>query len=80
MSVTTHTIHVFIEISKTEKKKVEFASDQVTGQRIKDKAGIPLENDLARREHGQLVLVTNDQTIQIKNGDHFVDLPPGTIS
>lgn len=80
MHVATHTIHIFIEISKTEKKRVEFDIDLVSGRQIKEKAGIPFENDLARREHGQLVLVTNDQTITIKNGEHFVDLPPGTIS
>lgn len=76
--MTTQTakgVHVFVN-----QTKVEFETDQVTGQDIKQAAGVPLENDLARKEHGELVLVPNDKTITIKNGDHFIDLPPGTIS
>jgi hypothetical protein len=52
----------------------------VTGRDIKTRAGVPLENDLARRQGQKLELVTNEQTITIENGDHFVSLPPGTIS
>jgi hypothetical protein len=73
-------IHIFVEITKTEKRKLEFTTDRVTGRDIKNAAGVPLENDLALKSHGQLVLVTNDESIVIKNGDHFVSLPPGTIS
>ena len=74
-------IHVFVEVTKTDQRKIEFDSDQVKGQEVKAAAGVPLENDLARREPGRnLVLVTNDETITIKDGEHFVSLPPGTIS
>lgn len=73
-------IHIFVEISKQDKRKIEFDADQVTGRQIKEKAGVPLEDDLALRDEGQLVLVTNDELITIKNGQHFIDLPPGTIS
>ncbi len=77
----THTaVHIFIEIDRNTQLKLEFDTDQVTGRQIKEKAGIPLDNDLARRQGQKLELVTNDQTIQIKDGDHFVSLPPGTIS
>jgi hypothetical protein len=78
--VVTELIHIFVEISRHEQKKVEFATDRVTGQQIKTEAGIPSENDLARRQGQKLELVTNDQTITIKNGEHFISLPPGTIS
>jgi hypothetical protein len=74
------TVHIFVEISRHEQKKIEFPTDQVTGQQIKTEAGIPLENDLARRQGQRLELVTNEQTITIKNGEHFLSLPPGTIS
>jgi len=74
------TVHIFVEVTKTDKRKVEFQDDQVTGLQIKEAAGVPLDSDLARREEGQLVLVTNEETITIKNGDHFVSLPAGTIS
>jgi hypothetical protein len=80
--VTTvqHTTHVFVEITKTDKRKVEFEKDTVTGEEIKLAAGVPLDSDLAQRVHGKLELVTNDKTVAIKNGDQFVALPPGTIS
>lgn len=74
------TIHIFIEIDRNTRKKLEFVTSEVTGRQIKDEAGVPLENDLARRQGQKLDLVTNDQPITIKNGDHFVVLPPGTIS
>ena len=50
-----------------EQKKVEFPTDQVTGQQIKTEAGVPLDNDLARRQGQKLELVTNDQIITIKD-------------
>jgi len=77
---TTTTIHIFVEITKTDQRKFEFHQDQVTGRQIKEDAGVPLDNDLAVRREGKLELVTNDETITIKNGLHFVALPPGTIS
>ena len=80
METATKTIHVFIEIDRNHKEKLEFETSEVTGRQIKEQAGVPLDNDLARRQGQKLELVTNDQTITIKNGDHFVSLPPGTIS
>ncbi len=68
-------IHIFVG-----KTKVEFETDQVTGLQIKNAAGVSPDSDLARRVHGQLELVTNDQAIEIKEGDHFEVLPQGTIS
>lgn len=76
-----HTIHILVEVEVHKPPvKLEFDTSQVTGRVIKDRAGVPLENDLARREGQKLELVTNDETLTIKNGDHFVSLPPGTIS
>ncbi len=80
METATKTIHVFIEIDRTQKKKLEFDTPEVTGRQIKEKAGVPLDDDLARRQGQKLELVTNDQVITIKDGEHFVALPPGTIS
>lgn len=74
------TIHIVVEVSKTDKRKLEFDHAEVTGREIKEKANVPLDTDLARRVEGKLELVTNDERITIKNGDHFVVLPPGTIS
>jgi len=74
------TIHIFVEITKTDHRKLEFTTDQVKGRQIKEAAGVPLDSDLAAREEGKLNLVTNDETITIKEGKHFVVLPPGSIS
>jgi hypothetical protein len=79
VSVSTR-IHIFVEINKNDKKKIEFDTDHVTGLQIKHGADVPAEYDLARRHGQKLELVTNDQTVEIKDGDHFVALPPGTIS
>jgi hypothetical protein len=74
------TIHIFVELNKNDTRKIEFDTDHVTGLQIKERAGVPTDYDLARRQGQKLELVTNDQTIEIKNGEHFVALPPGTIS
>ncbi len=80
METATTTIHVFIEIDRNTQKKLEFDTAEVTGRQIKEQAGVPLDNDLARRQGQKLEQVTNDQVITIKNGDRFVSLPPGTVS
>ena len=81
MTGTVHTtIHIFVEVSKTDQRKLEFDHAEVTGKEIKDKAKVPPDSDLARRVHGKLEQVSNEEPITIKDGDHFVVLPPGTIS
>ena len=79
---TTHitTIKIFVEVTKQDHRKVEFDIDRVTGREIKQKANVSLDDDLGRREQGNLVKVENDEPITIKDGDHFVVFPPGTIS
>jgi hypothetical protein len=74
------TVHIFVEVSKTDQRKVEFDRDEVIGKEIKERAKVPLDTDLAQRIHGKLEQVTNKQTVAIKNGDHFVSLPAGSIS
>jgi hypothetical protein len=80
MKQTTTSVHIFLEIDRTTQKKLDFDTDRVTGREIKEKGGVPLDDDLAKRQGERLELVTNDQVIEIKNGEHFVALPPGTIS
>ncbi len=80
MSTLATTIHIFLEIDNGTTKMLEFNTDEVTGRQIKEKGGVPLDSDLAKREGNRLVLVTNDETIEIKNGERFVDIPVGTIS
>ncbi len=73
-------IHIFVELSQTDHRKVDFETDWVTGAQIKAAADAPMEDDLGYRSKGQIEYVPDDQEIQIKNGDHFVVLPAGTIS
>ena len=74
------TIHIFVEITKTDRREITFHEREVTGREIKAKAGVALDNDLALKDHGKLILITNDETVTLKDGEHFVVLPSGTIS
>jgi hypothetical protein len=77
----TKEIHIFVEVEPDkEPVRVEFETGEVTGREIKERAGVPLQDDLAIRRGKKLDLVTNDEKIAIKDGEHFVSLPPGTIS
>jgi hypothetical protein len=80
MDAKTITIHVFVEVSKNDQRELTFHSELVTGLQIKDAAKVPADSDLALRQHGELVLVMNDEQVTIKEGEHFVSLPAGTIS
>ena len=73
-------IHIIVELSKTDKRKVTFHTDDVTGGQIKEAARVPLDSDLAVKRDGKLELVRNDEAIDINNGEHFFVLPSGTIS
>lgn len=74
-------IHIFVEVSKNDHRELSFDHDQVTGIEIKDAAKVPVDMDLAIRKPGGLdELVRNDELITIKEGEHFVVLPAGTIS
>lgn len=80
MATAQKTIHIFVEVTKQDKRKVEFDRHEVTGKEIKEGGKVPLDSDLAQKVHGKFELVTNEQTVTIQNGDHFVALPPGSIS
>jgi len=73
-------IHIFVEVDRQKQVRVEFETDRVSGKQIKDAAGVPLDWDLAVRRGERLEVVTNNQVIEIRDGEHFVALPPGTIS
>jgi hypothetical protein len=80
-TTASKTIHVFVEVENDKPPvKLDFDTSEVRGRDIKERAGVPLDNDLARRQGQKLELVTNDETIVIENGDRFISLPPGTIS
>lgn len=74
------TVHIFVEFSHNNTKEVEFHTDRVTGLEIKQKAGVPSDDALARREGQKLVPVADNETLVITEGEHFVVIPPGTVS
>jgi hypothetical protein len=80
MDTHVKVIHIFVEIDKSKTVKAEFTSDLVTGMEIKQAAGVPADCDLGRRNGQKREHIPDDQQVTIKNGEHFVALPPGTIS
>jgi len=84
MSTESHfsglTIEIVVVIDKQTRRQLDFHTDRVTGEEIKNRAGVPLADDLAIRHDGKLELVTNNDPITIVNHEHFFVFPPGTIS
>jgi len=76
--VTTK-VTVFVEVTKTNQVKLEYDTDRVTADRIKAVAGVPADNDLAVR-HGQKLEPVPTGEFEIHNGEHFVAVPPGSVS
>lgn len=77
---TATIVHVFVEIDRHRQEKIEFDHADVTGREIKEKAGVPPLDDLALRQGQKLEPIANDQHITLQEGEHFVVLPPGTVS
>jgi hypothetical protein len=69
------TIHIFVEVTKTDQRKIEFNKEQVTGRQIKEAAKVSLEDDLMAKVGGREEVVKNDDTVTIKNGEHFYVSP-----
>jgi hypothetical protein len=74
-------INIVVEVDG-KKKHVQFDSTPVTGRAIREGAGAPLSDDLARLEHGKPTggNIGLDDQVEIKNGDQFIALPTGTVS
>ena len=64
-------IHVFIN-----RKKYKLDDPERTGAALKELAGIPLADVLFLQQPGEDLVVTNDATVQLKNGDHLHSQPP----
>jgi len=81
MDALTHTtVHIFVEIDRHRREEVEFHTDRVTGLQIKQKAGVPLDYELARVEGHRRIAVADDEVVEIRNGEHFIAVPSGNIS
>ena len=64
-------IHVFIN-----RTKYDLASATHTGRALKELAGIAQGDVLFLQQPGDDVVVANDSTITLKNGDHLHSQPP----
>jgi len=81
-TIAERTIHifVFVQIDHEKHVKVEFDKSRVTGAEIKAKAGVPSDYELAI-VHGQRhEAVRDNQEIEIRDGEHFVAVPGGSVS
>ena len=74
-------INIVVEVDGRN-KHVQFTSTPVTGREIRERAGAPLTDDLARLVHGKPSggNIGPDDLVEIKDGDHFIALPTGTVS
>jgi len=63
-------------------RHVKFDSSPVSGRAIREQAGAPLSDDLTRLVHGKPSggNIGLEELVEIKDGDHFIALPTGTVS
>jgi hypothetical protein len=63
------------------KKHYVAPKQQMTGREIKELGGIPPANRLFREESGRHddTPIGDEQVVELKNGDHFYDLPGGVV-
>lgn len=80
-AVPKHVLNIVVEVDG-KNKHVQFDSSPVTGRAIRERAGAPLTDDLTRLEHGKPSggNIGLDDLVPIKDGDHFIALPTGTVS
>ena len=78
--VHVKTIHIFVQIDKQSQVKVGFDTDHVTGAQIKAKAGVPADYELAIIHGNKRDAVGDDQVIEIREGEHFIAVPSGSVS
>lgn len=61
-------------------KPYRFESDDVTGRIIKETASIPDNYSLYLRGEGSNEPITDDDPIELRNGEHFFSRPPSNVS
>jgi hypothetical protein len=66
-----HQLHIFVNRRKFERG--DGVQDQMTGAQIAALVNVPSENAVVRRDSGaDRSEIAIDQTVDIKNGDHFL--------
>jgi Multiubiquitin len=61
-------------------KHVTFPNGDVTGRQIKEAAGIPLDYSLYLRHPGDNEPISNDELVELHEGDRFFSRPPSNVS
>lgn len=76
-----HLVRITVEVNGRD-VHVEFHEDTATGREIRERAGAPLTDDLVRLEHHKPVggNITLDEKVHLKNGEHFLAVPSGSVS
>lgn len=74
-------INIIVEVNG-KNRHIQFESSRVTGRQIREKAGVPLTDDLTQLVHGKPTggNIGLDDIVEIHNGDHFIALPTGVVS
>lgn len=80
-AVPKHVVNIVVEVDG-KNEHIQFDSSPVSGRAIRERAGAPLSDDLTRLAHGKPSggNIGLDELVEIKNGDHFIALPTGTVS
>ena len=65
-------IHVIVEVTKTDHRKLSFREDRVTGRQLKEAAGLPPDTKLAVQCEGELDRIVNDEMLDIRDGERFI--------
>jgi hypothetical protein len=80
-AVAKHVVNIVVEVDG-KKQHVQFNSSPASGRAIREGAGAPLSDDLTRLIQGKPSggNIGLDELVEIKDGDHFIALPTGTVS
>jgi hypothetical protein len=72
------------EMTDAETESLEhrpvFEHHHRTGLEIKEKAGIPADYSLYRRMPGDNEPISNEETVDLHDGEHFFSRPPSNVS
>ena len=76
-----HIITIVVEVNGKD-KEIKFEHSPVTGAEIRSKAGVPATDDLTRLVHGKPTggNITPTESVEIKDGEHFLAAPGGVVS
>jgi len=80
MTVDAKVIRVFVQIESQKEIEVEIRSETISVAQLKASAGVPGEFALAIRKGDRITALRDDQVIELKEGEHFVAIPNGTVS